>query len=595
MRLERLHFNDNSSITTSRLNVFIGPNSCGKTSVLNEILKLGMSDLTPPKILSKIAIRKITDLDNDLLNSAKLAPKRMKQQETDQLFGLWHDLKTRREFQWHIENIRQNPQLMEHNQLPYEIKALQFAFLDGETRLSMSSQMKSHNPQIEAPENILQALYVDDTEVEKTLSESIMDAFGIDVKLDYSGMHSLCLRVASNFESYEKDPRKSYKQFQKTPMLQSEGTGLRCYTATILSILLFSTRIILLDEPELYLHPMHQRSLGLWIGKFAKTTDCQLFIATHSPFFLSGVLATYEETSVVRLQRSETLTHVSKLAPSNIYKLVSSPLLSSQRVNESLFHQGVILCEADSDRLIYQSVADKYLGEHQHQFLFAHNKQSLVQVAELLLASSVPFGIIVDLDILHEESDLVKLVSVMKPNCKELIEQIKSLRSTLALTINTATDAQLESDLKSTLGNINEALDNGSLSGIQNIRRELNRALKQTNTWTKVKEEGIEAFGEQLETSAKKLLALLEEIGIYCVPVGELECWLDFNTRKQNWPPAMLKAVAEGKTPHSLIKFVRKVVSCTGSNPVRAIYPSFDPMKDRMKSTRPQASGMYLA
>lgn len=593
MRIEQIIFKEGESIPTSKLTVFVGPNSSGKTLVLREILKLGISDLNPPQILSKVVVKKIQNLDNELLTAARIAPKRVMNQSTDQVFGIWYDLKTGLEFEWHVDNVRENPPLLEHSQLPTNIKAMQFAFLDGETRLAISNQVVSHNPQVEAPENILQALFVDESDAETTLSESIKNVFGVEVRLDYSGMNSLCLRIAPSFNSIEKDPRKAFVQFQNTAMLQSEGTGLRSYVASLLSILLFSSRIILLDEPELYLHPIHQRTLGLWIGNFAKTFDCQLFLSTHSPYLLSGLLSSYEDTTVVRLQRNKKETNVKTLAPSSILKLVTSPLLSSQRVSESLFQNGVILCEADSDRLIYQAVADKHFGEHQHQFLFAHNKQSIPQVGALLNEAAVPFSVIVDLDILQEESELISVIRVMRPIGSNLLTRLKSLRSSLAESINEASDEEIEARLKTNLCALSKQLEDGSLTGLLNIKRAMKRFSKSTSKWSKVKELGIVGFGDDLKSTIEELISLLAQIGIFCVPVGELECWADLNIRKQYWSPEMLKLVAEGKAPDHLIDFVRRAITATGSNSSTSIHPKYDPARDRMTSKRPGMLGMY--
>ena len=96
--------------------------------------------------------------------------------------------------------------------------------------------------------------------------------------------------------------------------------------------------------------------LGRWVAEFSKDTDSQIFIATHNANFLSGILSSDTRVSIYRLNRTGDNTVFNLIESEATLQLAKSPLLSSQPVLESVFYKGVVVCEADSDRCLYQAV-----------------------------------------------------------------------------------------------------------------------------------------------------------------------------------------------------------------------------------------------
>src|SRR5690606_38897529 len=109
--------------------------------------------------------------------------------------------------------------------------------------------------------NILQNLFIQ-KDNEDLLKLAFNEAFGMDIILDYSGLKDFCLRVAKEFPEIPEDPRKAYlitKDFNK---IDNQGDGFRSFVGIVLSLLFSKDRIILLDEPEAFLHPAQSRYLG---------------------------------------------------------------------------------------------------------------------------------------------------------------------------------------------------------------------------------------------------------------------------------------------------------------------------------------------
>lgn len=227
------------------------------------------------------------------------------------------------------------------------------SYLDAESRLNVAKTAPSANLHKVSPQNLLQALYGADSIVEQQLREAFHDVFGKDIKLDISGLTELVFRVSDKFENVPEDPKIAAKYFDKYAILDDQGDGFRSFTGVVLSLLLSHDRIVLLDEPEAFLHPAQSRQLGYWLAKHIEKVPGQVIISTHNSSFIAGILAADYPVDIYRINRQGNNTTFNRIPPESTELLAKSPILSSQRVLDSLFHKGVAVCEADSDRILY--------------------------------------------------------------------------------------------------------------------------------------------------------------------------------------------------------------------------------------------------
>lgn len=77
-----------------------------------------------------------------------------------------------------------------------------------------------------------------------------------------------------------------------------------------------------------------------------------------------------KKVDIFRLNRHDNITEYNLLPPNATDNLSKSPILSSQRVIEGIFHKGVVVCEADADRAVYQSVASVEYMSNQEILLY---------------------------------------------------------------------------------------------------------------------------------------------------------------------------------------------------------------------------------
>lgn len=150
----------------------------------------------------------------------------------------------------------------------------------------------------------------------------------------------------------------------------SEGLGEGIISLLFIVDALYDSKasdVIVIDEPELSLHPALQRKVAELINSYAATR--QIVVATHSPYFtdfqslvaggsLSRVAA-LAEGSVIATVSPETIKSLSGLL-ANAY----NPHILGLNAREVFFlNDGIILGEGQDDVVLYKSVAEQ-VGVH---------------------------------------------------------------------------------------------------------------------------------------------------------------------------------------------------------------------------------------
>ncbi|MFS6938021.1 ATP-dependent nuclease [Neisseria animaloris] len=120
--------------------------------------------------------------------------------------------------------------------------------------------------------------------------------------------------------------------------------------------------IIVIDEPELSLHPSLQKRLSKLFVEYAK--DRQIVISTHSPYFvdinalskgaaLARVISSDEGTKIYQLS-SDSTDLIVRLATGNLY----NPHTWGLDAREFFFQEdGIILVEGQEDVILYPEIA----------------------------------------------------------------------------------------------------------------------------------------------------------------------------------------------------------------------------------------------
>ena len=124
--------------------------------------------------------------------------------------------------------------------------------------------------------------------------------------------------------------------------------------------------IICIEEPEIYQHPIRARSFARVLVELSKKEKVQVFLATHSPYFvrpadfesLRRFTLSSGESSVHQTTIDEIATEVggaSKLG--QVKKTVNQQLPTS--FSEGFFADAVVLVEGDTDKAVLEELAQK--------------------------------------------------------------------------------------------------------------------------------------------------------------------------------------------------------------------------------------------
>lgn len=378
--------------------------------------------------------------------------------------------------------------------------------------------------------------------------------FGVDIGLDWSGLRTLCLRVHSDFGQISEDRDVLHHQMETASLLQSQGDGFRSFAGIALSVLTFGERLLLLDEPEAFLHPAQARALGRWIAEQSRSRAGQIVVATHSADFLEGVLSDRGDAAIARLNRGPEGTRFHLIPPASATDLLQTPLLSSQPVLDALFHRGVVVCEGDPDRSIYQTVAHRFLNRREVLFIHCNGKDAAKRPLELMRQADVPVAAIMDFDVVNSSEILGGIIEAITGSSPSTI--ILSLRNQLEASLDQPTDEEQIEGLRVAVADWMEQLHTDARTSRRNLRSVSEAG---ASAWDPVKRLGLLGVPDAGRAAAEKLIHELAEIGVFLVPSGELESWLCQSVSKgQKWNQAALEALYTSGCPHELEVFVRR-------------------------------------
>lgn len=120
-----------------------------------------------------------------------------------------------------------------------------------------------------------------------------------------------------------------YKEYGKQLDILYSGSGLKHFIDILLKTTISSANVVLLDEPEMGLHPELQRRFLTYLHTLANEKDIQIFMATHSPVLLNyadlityyRVINTHGTRSVINVPDDAIQTLLSDMGirPSDIF------------------------------------------------------------------------------------------------------------------------------------------------------------------------------------------------------------------------------------------------------------------------------------
>lgn len=280
-----------------------------------------------------------------------------------------------------------------------------FNYLGTEEKLLMCKSQKKYGLQ-DNNTNFLSEVQFN-SKLLKELSKHTKEMFEKDIYIDrYSWGDRIAFRVGEDFDFIRKSTREDSDveyRLKDFKILDHEGDGIRNFVASYLALNLKDKNILLLDEPESFLHPPLANQLGEIIGE-ASNEDKQIFVSTHSVNLLKGIIKKCDDINIIRITRDGKFNSINQLMKDDIKDILNNPLLSSANVLNGLFCEKVYICEAESDEEFYQSLHDKVNASDSCLFVHGKNKQTLKDIAQVYNNLKILNFRIYDFDILKDEA-----------------------------------------------------------------------------------------------------------------------------------------------------------------------------------------------
>lgn len=193
------------------------------------------------------------------------------------------------------------------------------------------------------------------------------------------------------------------------------------------------TNLLLIDEPELFLHPQAIELLRGSLKALSKK-GYQVIFSTHSPFMIeqadipiTNIVRKRDEGTKVETRLQEALERA--LADHDAQARL---LFETHNLSQILFSDTVIIAEGDTERYIlptlFQSITGKTLGESKLALVIASGSPNIPGMLAILKEMNIPAKALADLDFAFTVAKQKNLINKKHPSldaCLDILAEIQ--------------------------------------------------------------------------------------------------------------------------------------------------------------------------
>ncbi len=477
-KIDSLEFNsgDKIDIEENSLTIFIGPNSAGKSTALREIYSSLQNNKTHLLIKSSI-IQKEGKGDEFKKWLEKNYPSKIVDGNKKVFF-------TRH------QEIHESNAVSAWNNIQYSTNFLT-SYLDTKSRLEIAKTKSAINPFLQTPAEFIHILQ-SNAKLAKEISDEIKESFDSEIIINWGGAGNVWFNVGKEPNGENKVSEEYLRELNKLPKLDNDGDGIQSFTGCLLSVKCGAHPILIIDEPEAFLHPPQARKLGRILAESAKKLKRQIIISTHSSEIIQGALSSTGKVSVCRLTRYNNINNAYIFKSKELKELWSKPMLQSSGAIDGIFHKGVIICESDADCRFYETLLNqkeknKELSKPADlHFIHGGGKGEISTLAKSYKSLNVSCVAIADFDLIRNRSEFKKLYEILGGIFSEIETIYKS-------SIDGLNDLKQIKEIKDFSKEIREVIDNiESENKISNLNKKaISNLLSESSDWSVAKKFGI--------------------------------------------------------------------------------------------------------
>ena len=534
---ESLTFSDGTKIDLgpNDVVVFVGPNNAGKSQALRE-LEEHLNDTQETTVLQSLKTRRdgtAEEFGTFLRQHAQI---------TNRGSGIWH---------YSGYGFSASDAGMVEDRWPDHIRVFRSLFcmsIPTKTRITDSDSPPAIAILDDPISHPIHMLYADD-QLEHKISSYFRRAFGEDLILHRAGGSKVPLYVGNRPSQQQGEDRVSVGYLNRllasAVPLHKQGDGMRSFASVLLHVLApISPSILLLDEPEAFLHPPQARLLGELIAT-ERSPRAQLFLATHSPDVLHGLIdVAPKHLRVLRIQRRGNVNHVKELDNDLVRKISTNPLMKYSSVMSGVFHARVIICESDADCMFYSSLLDlrQVHGDRQPDVLFVHGNGTgrMAALVKTLVALDVPVDVIADMDVIKNDEVFRRTIDELHGNWGKIKPLVKKVKAAIEQQMPLLKVSEIEKSIRELLDEPTPATETS-----RSLDSKIRNIFSESSPWSAIKRSGQAAIPSGDATKHfQELQSLCREASLWLVPVGEME---GFCKSVSDHGPTWVQQVMEGR------------------------------------------------
>jgi len=302
--------------------------------------------------------------------------------------------------------------------------------------------------------------------------------------------------IDKNRNTYEIKLKKEGKEFP----INNASSGEREIINFLFGIFAFNIRngLIVIDEPELHLHPKWQKVLLELFIELSELTGNQFIISTHSPVFINErtynhVFRIYRDNQ--NISRKATIEDKPDLKVKDLLHLINSTN------NEKIyFADAVILVEGITDRIVFQRILDNVLEENKNiEIIEVKGKKNREKFKAFLDEFEIPNFSIGDFDVIIDLDETGEIKALFRTSESKIYKKVIKDKGS--------------KDGKELVNRLEKAITNCDCNELQELWEYIRALRKEIRP--DILEEEIEKVNEFIESKKKE--------NIYILSRGEIE------------------------------------------------------------------------
>ena len=511
MKIQSVKLKDGELLEFGDFNVIIGGNAVGKTTLLLELFSRAEEKERPrwywlhSEPLNYVSDKPLEDLkllQRSMSVHYEGANRFYYSQSVRSLDGSMDTEGRYRFASTDFEKLKTTIEKAEHEaamtllkQLKYHRPFVAFASCEARLNLPNNTQLTPLNKFAQETLNVL----FRNKGLTKQIDEKVMGQFGLHLALLDHTRSELELGVSKevppSFNNQVDDLQEEFFRIEgwkgeQFASIQDAGHGIRSMVKLLMSLLDPVNQMVLIDEPELFIYPAQKRWLGKQLVSLALKQGKQVFLVTHDPIVLQGILDVPSTTRVLRIDmdvdrkrtlRKCDLKHLDDVGAKR----------NQDSYLQGLFYQRSVAVEGAADRAFYQIMVEELMGNRIENrdvgFVACGGKGASKNVAYITSRVGLRTAFLYDFDALLFDIPVLRdIVNMLGGTQSEALNKLDDL-------------------LREKFGNDKKK-----------IKEETGRADKvgMESPFVKDHKDFFEnAFGE------------LSKVGIFIVPGGSLESW----------------------------------------------------------------------